>query len=492
MAYTGVLNLYLKVSVSMSKFIGRKQEVKRLKELAAKPTASFIVVRGRRRIGKSRLIEEFSKEFDHYYAFAGLPPDGNTTAKHQLDEFSRQISREFKTAKARFDDWSDAFWSIGERVQSGKVLILFDEVSWMGSKDPTFLGKIKNVWDTQLKKNDDLIFVICGSASSWIDKNILSHTGFVGRISYTLSLDELPLVDCAEFWPDNISAYEKFKVLSITGGIPKYLEEILPKKSAEENIQRLCFSQGGFLVEEFEQIFSDIFLRKTDYYKRIIKALINGPKEQSDLCELLGISRHGRIPEYLEELNLAGFISIDYAWDLKTGRDSKIRQYRLSDNYLRFYLKYIEPSFSSIKRSTYRLNAISSLPKWHSMIGLQFENLVLNNRSSLYRLLEISLSDIVCENPYFQRKTSVHEGCQIDYMIQTKFNTLYICEIKFSKSPISTDVIREVQQKIDRLKRPKGFSCRPILIHVNGVTEDLLDEDYFAGIIDFSQLLSSD
>lgn len=120
-----------------------------------------------------------------------------------------------------------------------------------------------------------------------------------------------------------------------------------------------------------------------------------------------------------------------------------------------------------------------------------FENLVLNNRSSLYELLEISLSDIVCENPYFQRKTSAHAGCQIDYMIQTKFNTLYICELKFSKNPIGVDVIKEVQQKIDRLKRPKGFSCRPILIHVNGVTEDLLDEDYFAGMVDFSILLNN-
>ena len=281
-------------------------------------------------------------------------------------------------------------------------------------------------------------------------------------------------------------------MLSITGGIPKYLEEIFPQKSAEENIQRLCFSQGGFLVEEFEQIFSDIFLRKTDYYKKMIKVLINGPKEQTEICELLGIDRHGRIPEYLEELRLAGFISIDYAWDLKTGRDSKIRQYRLSDNYLRFYLKYIEPSLSSIQRSTYRLNTISALPKWHSMVGLQFENLVLNNRASLYKLLEISLSDIVCENPYFQRKTSAQEGCQIDYMIQTKFNTLYICEIKFSKNPMTTEVIAEVQQKIDRLKRPKGFSCRPVLIHVNGVTEDLLDENYFAHIIDFGQFLESD
>ncbi|MDB2592829.1 hypothetical protein N9Y17_03915 [Gammaproteobacteria bacterium] len=124
------------------------------------------------------------------------------------------------------------------------------------------------------------------------------------------------------------------------------------------------------------------------------------------------------------------------------------------------------------------------------MIGLQFENLVLNNRFSLYNRLNIKLTDIICEKPYFQRKTMTQPGCQIDHLIQTKFNTLYICKIKFSKNRIGTEVIEEVQQKMDRLKRPKGFSCRPVLIQVNGVTEDLIDKGYFAHIIDFSKLLS--
>lgn len=474
----------------MSHFVGREKELARLKELMSKKSASFVVVNGRRRIGKSRLIEEFSKNFEYYYAFSGLPPEHDTTAKHQLDEFSRQMAREFKTVNARYDDWSDAFWAMGERVQSGKILILFDEVSWMGSKDPTFLGKIKNLWDMQLKKNDKLIFVLCGSASSWIEKNILSSTGFVGRISFTMTLDELSLPECSEFWPDNISAFEKFKILSVTGGIPKYLEEILPQKTAEENINRLCFQKGGFLVDEFEKIFSDIFIRKTDYYKRIIKTLINGAKEQYQICEALGIARHGRIPEYLHELELAGFVSKVHVWNLKTGKDSTTRRYQLSDNYLRFYLKYIDNNLSKINRDAFVLKSISSLPQWSTMMGFQFENLVLNNRHSLQQLIGIRPEDIICENPYFQKETTTAESCQIDYLIQTKFNTLYVCEIKFSKNNIGLEVVKEVQEKINRLKRPKGFSCRPILVHVNGVSDDLIDRDYFADIVDFSQLLS--
>ncbi len=476
----------------MARFIGRQLELKRLLQLIQKNSASFVILKGRRRIGKSRLIQEFSKHFDHFYSFIGLPPEKNTTTSDQLDEFSRQISREFKTAKAHYDDWSDAFWAVGERVQSGKVLIFFDEISWMGSKDRTFLGKIKNLWDLQLKKNDKLVFIICGSASAWIEKNILSSTGFVGRISLTLTLEALPLIDCDKFWPQNISAYEKLKVLAVTGGIPKYLEEINPKQSAEENIKKLCFIKGGFLVEEFRRLFSDLFIRETTYYKQIIKALATGAKESGKICEALNIKHHGRISEYLWELEQAGFIARDYTWNIKTGLDSELSKYRLQDNYLRFYLKYIEKNLAKINRNAFALKALISLPEWPAIMGLQFENLVLNNRKSIHNALELNPEEIICDNPFFQNKTSRMPGCQIDYMIQTRFNSLYICEIKFSKYEISAAVIAEIQAKIDALKYPKGFSCRPVLIHVNGVSREIIDSDYFAKIIDMSTLLSGE
>ena len=474
----------------MSKFVGRQIELKRLLNLSRKKSASFVIVKGRRRVGKSRLVEEFGKHFDHYYVFYGLVPKKGTTVKHQLDEFSRQMSRQFKTSLAKYDDWSDALWAVGERVQSGNVLLLFDEISWMGFQDPNFLAKIKNIWDQQLKKNNKLIFVICGSASAWIEKNILSNTGFVGRISLTLTLEELPLLDCNKFWPNHISAYEKFKMLAVTGGIPKYLEEINPKQSAEENIKNMCFVKGAILVEEFEQIFSDIFLRESEFYKKIVKILCDGSKEQNEICRVLNAKRYGRIPEYLWELELAGFIKRDHTWNIKTGNDSELSRYRLCDNYLRFYIKYIEKNLSKINRDSFMLKSLISLSEWYSMMGFQFENLVLNNRKEIYHILNISPDEVICDNPFFQRKTNRYPGCQIDYMIQTKFGTLYICEIKFSKDVIGSSVIQEVKRKIESIKYPKGFSCRPVLIHVNGVSSDVLDSDYFSNIVDMNELLT--
>ena len=457
--------------------------------MTRRPSASFIVVRGRRRVGKSRLIEEFGHHFDRYYVFTGLAPDKTTTAEHQIREFSRQLARQFKTAHAVYEDWSDAFWAMAERLQTGKVLLFFDEISWMGSKDPAFLAKIKDIWDRKLEQNDQLVFVVCGSASSWIEENLLSNSAFVGRISYTLTLEPLPLADCDLFWPGTISAYEKLKILSITGGIPKYLEEIDPKLPAEDNVKRLCFTRGGSLVEEFDLIFSDIFLRDSEDYRRIVEAVCAGSKEVGEIQKFLQRDVAGRIPEYLRELELAGFIARDYTWNLRTSETSKLSRFRLRDNYLRFYLKYILRNRNRIERESYELKSLGSLPEWSGMMGLQFENLILNSRRQLHELLRIDPQDISNENPYYQHKTQRHPGCQIDYMIQTRFGSLYVCEIRFSKDPIGTSVISDLKAKIAALGHLKGISYRPALIHVNGVTADVADSEYFAAIIDARALL---
>lgn len=142
-----------------------------------------------------------------------------------------------------------------------------------GIFDLTFLGKLKNAWDTQFKKNPKLMLVLCGSVSSWIEKNIISSTLFLGRPSLYIKLPELSVVDCDEFWGthrERVSAYEKLKVLSITGGVPRYLELVNPKKSAEDNIRALCFSPHAPLLNEFERLFSDIFGKRSELYKRII------------------------------------------------------------------------------------------------------------------------------------------------------------------------------------------------------------------------------
>jgi len=473
-----------------SKFIGRETELAELGRFLRKRTASFIVINGRRRVGKSRLVVEFAKR-NHLelLTYVGLPPDDKVTAQDQRDFFARQLG----LVTAQISDWADLFNLLGDKIKTGRKLVLLDEISWMAMNDPTFLGKLKTAWDTVFSSNPELILILCGSVSSWIEKNILSSTGFVGRVSFALHLQEMPLCDCNEFWNGargKIAAYEKFKILSVVGGIPRYLEEMDPTLTAEENIKNLCFKKGGLLYREFGQMFHELFRKRGDIYQRLIKKILGGRFGYDEIYQKLGIAKTGTISEYLTDLEQAGFIRRDYTWDIASGKQAKFSKYRISDNYIRFYLKYIAPNADKIERGVFLERSLLSLPGWETIMGLQFENLVLTNRQAIYKKLHIRIEDILYDNPFFQTKTTKRDGCQIDYLIQTRFKTLYVCEIKFKKDQIHVDIIKELELKIKRLKIPRYVSIRPVLIHVNGVSDALLDARYFAEIINFSEMLS--
>jgi uncharacterized protein len=481
----------------MAKFIGRQQQLKALTALYDKESPSLVVISGRRRIGKSRLIEEFGQngrtnKNARFYEFIGLPPSPTAPSSAQLqrEAFAKQLQKYFGIP-IKADDWWDLLWFLAEQAKEGRVIILLDEISWLGGADPEFLGKLKTVWDSHFSKNPNLILILCGSVSSWIEENILSNTGFLGRISLQMILQELSLRECNAMWDGRqqaIAAFEKFKILAVTGGVPKYLEEINLSLSAEENIRRLCFIRSGILFNEFEQIFSDLFSKKGALYKKIVTYLADGAADRNEIAAALQVQIGGVVSDYLDDLQKAGFITRDFVWRLTDGKLSKLSQYRLSDNYLRFYLKYIQPNQHKIEQGLFDDSSMLALPGWNSVMALQFENLVLNNRAILRSSLGIKAEEVVSDGPYLQRKTMRQSGCQIDYMVQTVFNILYVCEIKFSRHALSTEVISEMERKLAALKYPKGFSYRPILIHVNGVSEEVLEQNYFAQIIDFSEL----
>jgi len=471
----------------MKRFVGRQRELAILREQQKKQGSSLVVIKGRRRIGKSRLAHEFSHNFDRALLFTGLPPRPNISAKKEQEEFELQLYR-YKIPVLRTGDWGDLFWSLAESCKQGSVLIVLDEISWMGSKDPDFLGKLKIIWDQYFSQNPKLMLILSGSHSTWIEQNIISSTGFLGRISRIMDLKELPLEDCHAFWDGQIqvSPYEIFKVLGITGGIPRYLEEIQPRLTAEENIRRLCFQPEGLLFNEFDQIFSDLFSRRNAVYKQIVKKLVDGPKSLIEIAKTLNKQKSGDLSSYMDDLCQTGFLSRDFTWNLQKGQESKLSRYRLSDNYVRFYLKYIDLNKRKIKNQE-----IIHLPhNWLSIMGLQFENLVINNRLKLYKLLNVPPNEVVAANPFFQSKTVRQQGCQIDFLIQTRYKTLYLCEIKFSSSEIPAHIIPEVKKKVEKLCTPKGFSIRPVLIHVNGVADSVIQQGYFAEIVNFSALIN--
>lgn len=479
-------------------FVGRKEELNRLSSLLKKRSSSLVVVKGRRRVGKSRLIEEFAKG-KRFFSFAGIPPTPGTDDQSQRDVFAEQLGKQIGLTGIAADDWSTLFSLLARFANQGRrigrdVVILFDEISWMGSKDPLFLGKLKNAWDLEFKKNCQLILILCGSVSTWIEQNILSSTAFFGRISLLLKIEEMPLNTCHELLQVRGfrgSIYEEFKILGVTGGIPWYLEQVQSGLNADDNIRDLCFRNDGVLFNEFDRIFHDLFDKRSEIYRPIIESLVSGPLEFNAICQALNYPKSGTMSEYLDDLIESGFISRDFIWSIKSGNSLRTSHYRLSDNYLRFYLKYVVLNRDRIHRGGFENQMISSLPGWNAMMGLQFENLVLKNRKKVWERLRIRPEDIIADNPYFQKGTKARKGCQIDYLIQTRFNTLFACEIKFSINPLQSDILEEVKKKLISIDLPKRFSCWPVLIHINGVSESVQDSEYFSEIIDLGSFLKS-
>ena len=267
------------------------------------------------------------------------------------------------------------------------------------------------------------------------------------------------------------------------------MEEINPNLPAEENIRRICFSKEGFLYSEFDQIFQDIFSRRAPSYKRIVSALVSGRKTLSDLADQLKRDRGGDLSRYLIDLSDSGFITKDVIFQPGKKKASNLARYRLKDNYLRFYLKYLEPIKDKIEKGLFREVALESLAEWETIMGLQFENLVLNNIHTICSLLAININTVKNASPYFQKKTQRKQPCQIDLLIETKF-TFYVCEIKFRKM-IPKKVISEVQEKIERLKLPKGYTVRPVLIYSGALASGVKKDGYFGKIIDFDKLLTT-
>ena len=144
---------------------------------------------------------------------------------------------------------------------------------------------------------------------------------------------------------------------------------------------------------------------------------------------------------------------------------------------------------ASIITGNFAERSLSSLPGWGSILSLQIENLVLSNRARIKQLLGILPDEILIDNPYLQRATTAKQGCQIDYLIQTKPSTLYVCEIKYTRSIIRKYVIEEVEEKIRRLKIPRHTSIRPVLVHLGDIHDEVLDADYFTHIINLETLL---
>lgn len=470
-------------------FIGREKELESLHLLLEKSTASLVACRGRRRIGKSTLFKEFAKRENlGFISIEGLGPRKGQTNADQLRNFGERLAEQTRGKSVVPQTWPEAFRLLSSRIpKRGRQLVLLDEISWMGKHEPDFPGYLKNGWDDELKHHDNLILVVCGSVSSWVRRNLLDSATFGGRFSRDIVLKELPLKHCAEFWRtkrSDVSSREILDVLSVTGGVPRYLEEINPSLSAEENIRLLCFTADGPLFKDFSAMFSEVFGETVKAKGDILRALANGPLSLNEIAAALGVQRGGSLGVSLEELAEAGFIAKDEVLNPRTWKPCRNTSYRLCDNYARFYLKYIEPHLTDIKSGRYEFESLTELPRWQTIMGFQFENLVLNRVMDFKNALHLAGATIRSAAPY---RTNGDNRVQVDLLIQTD-EVMYVVEIKRRKQ-IKPTITDEIGEKIRKIRRPKRITVRKALIFDGELSPSVRRNGYFDALIDVSKLI---
>jgi len=478
-------------------FVGREKELESLRLLMDKRTASLVACRGRRRIGKSTLIEEFARRNKcRLIVIDGLLPREGMTNQVQLDNFIEKLSAQTGVDDTRVSSWYEAFVRLDQAlVWEDWTVVLLDEVSWMGRYDADFPARLKSGWDTLLKRHDRLIVVVCGSVSTWIKKNILENSGFAGRFSKDIVVRELPLSQCKVFWGDaasRLAPSEILDVLSVTGGVPRYLEEVNPRLSANENIKRMCFARDGVLFGDFKAIFSQVFGEESVLKQKVLRSLVDGPRTCIEIAEALGVGRGGALSETLETLVDAGFVTKDAGYNPETWKKARTVKYRLSDNYTRFYLRYVLPHETEILSDTYLFNTLESLPGWEAILGLQFENLVVNNFRELVKPLHLEGVPVLSAVPYERRagkgrNKGDRKGLQIDLLVQTR-KSAYVVEVKRKKT-IGESIESEVMEKVARLPHPHGISIRTALVYEGELAPVVRGNGYFDAIISAADLL---
>ncbi len=474
-------------------FVGRHNEFEQLLDLKSKNKSQFVVCTGRRRIGKSTLIHYAGKNYKNFIHLQGLAPAKGLKNKDQINYFIKQFSEQTKYPVGEIKDWHTAFRTVAHYSENKEILVFIDEISWLAKYDAKFPSLLKVAWDNDFSKQKSTVLIVCGSVSSWIEDNILNSTHFVGRISKHFSLNELSLSESNQFWGRKklITSHEKFRYLCISGGVPRYLEEISKSQTSDQLITELCFQKEGFLFNEFERIFTDTFGSKTDAYLSIIESIQTDKKTFSEICAHLKIKPNGKISKLIHHLEISGFIQGFPQWNLDSKKESKIIYYKISDNYMRFYLNCIKPMKRKISSDLIKKINIDDIPQIDSVFGRSFENLMYKNIYAICEKLKINTKNIINWGPYFQPQTIRQKSCQIDLLIQTK-NCLYLIEFKFRRK-IGTEVIEQVKNQVDKLKfNKKIYSLRTALIYCGELSSENQITDFFDNCIEAGSFLRND
>ena len=458
-------------------FIGRNVELQQLNDKYNTGKSELVVIYGRRRIGKSSLVEKFAEDKKFFFKFEGI--EGENT-KGQMASFVRIMGKYIDDSfldKIDFDSWHTVFDYLTEKLvdekkRKKKLILFFDEVQWMAVRRSRMIGSIKYFWDNYWK-NMNVMLILCGSIASFMVKRIIHSKALYGRITLEILLKGLLPREASVFFKNKRSKEEILKFLLVLGGVPRYLEEIDLNRSFNQNINTLCFSKNGLMVDEIDKIFYSQF-KEAETYLKIVSVLKGKLLTFKEISEKTGMPSGGTLKNALELLINAELI--DFYISMDKGWNSKFKKYRLGDEFLVFYFKYIEPNIRLIKAGgqtrLFEKVSADSLNVW---MGFAFERFCLKHSGYLAEIMGFK-DEMLLASPYFKRG---EPGFQVDLVYKRTDKVIVVCEIKYGSEKISTKIIPEMEKKCTAMAIPRGFTLERALICLYGPDDALRNSGYF-------------
>jgi uncharacterized protein len=408
-----------------SQIIGREEELEILHTLKSSKRSEFLAIYGRRRVGKTYLIRSFFKK-NIVFESAGIL---NGSKSEQFEIFWEEIKKKIPLSK-KPKTWLEAFAQLKEVINKNKStekkIIFIDEIAWFDNHKSGFLRALDNFWNQYCTKRNDIILVICGSASSWIiDKVIHNKGGLHNRVTTTIHLEPFTIKETKKYLQHlHIKLQEKdiLELYMLVGGIPFYLNHIPPGKSIPQIIDHLFLLKNAALKNEFNKLFASLF-HNYELHIAIVKALStkqNG-MTRTEIIKKAKLNTGGAVSRAIEELFECDFIIKTEPFNYK----KKSSMYRLIDEYSLFYFQFL---FNDAK---VRGNTMYSSQKFAVWRGYAFENFCFRHESAISTALGIHGIEYQIYS-WWHEGNEHFTGAQIDLIFVRADNCINLFEIKYS------------------------------------------------------------
>ena len=456
--------------------IGRSIEKNILLEALSSTQSEMIAVYGRRRVGKTFLIEHV---FENKICF-NISGIHKGSMKDQLNEFSKILFPK-KSERLVITNWFDAFdlleAHVGAIKGKQKKVIFIDELPWLDTPKSKFLAAFEHFWNTWASKRTDIILVVCGSAASWMIKKILnSKGGLHNRVTIRIRLLPFNLDETEQYLKTKnirLNRYDLCQLYMSMGGIPFYLKQIRRAESVTQNIERICFTKDGLLYSEFDNLYRALF-NNAEKHIALINALANSPQglNRNALIKNSKLASGGGVSEVLNELLESGFIT----QVPPQNKLAKNNMYRLTDEYSLFYLKFIQQNKFAGQGAWASLSKTQSYISW---CGYAFENICFKHTNAIKKALGIAA---VYSNMYSWHNTKA----QIDMLIDREDNCINICEIKYSKTEfeITKSYDEKLRAKVDAYQADTRTNKNLFVTFIT--SKGLKENRYNTGLVDNS------